>query len=122
MLVAHLARCEREIRNLQQQEAGNEILAEPVIADDTGTERRYCSRNQSNRGKSARQGVIKQGYVQGRKDGEQQYFRNRQIAERAVQAQIGNAELQHAGYQHTQFQPSWHASPTGKRQEYQHCQ
>ena len=119
MLIADLARRKGEVGHLQQQEASDEALAQAVVTDNPRTQRCHGCGNQCNRRKAPVQGVIDQGDVQWRENGKQQNFRHGQVAERAVQAQIGHTELQHTGDQYTQLQASGNPTPTGQRQKHQ---
>ena len=65
----------------------------------------------------ARHGVVEQGNVDGRQYGEKQHFLYGQHVEAAVQAKVGNAELQGACQPEAAHQRGGQASPDAQRDE-----
>ena len=122
MLVAHLAGGEGQVGQLQQQEPGQEVLAEPIVANDPRPQRRHRRGQQGHRRTAPVQGIINQRNIERCKDGEQQHFGHRKVAERPVQAKVGHHELQGAGDQDAKPQLTGHTAPAGHRQEQQRSQ
>ncbi|MCY1396042.1 hypothetical protein D9M71_110020 [compost metagenome] len=115
----HLAGGEGGVGDLQQQEAEQVVALQRLEADDRPAAHRHHGGDQRPRVEPAGQGVVEQGHVDRREHGEQQHLGHRQHGEAAVQAQVGDAELQRAGQPEAGQQPPRQAAPDGERQEHQ---